>query len=393
MLLLGRPDPAPDASSAVSSTRAVALIAEQVGALSSATDEATFTAAAGESSWARAVWQARTALGIDGVQLDYLSGGDAPIDDRGAREAIVSVAWRLTEDSVLGAGQGPELALRPLASTRVRLRLEPRSDAGFAVTAVGAESGPVPPWLVGPVNVAIDRGAVVVQIDGAATQTPLLPMVVRAEGQVRALLKGPPIRPVVLAAARPGQAAALVGRADDDVRNIAAITTTLDGSADGPQIVVVNPAQFASMDDRAAQVVLTHELVHLANDTVGRTTVPWVAEGFADFIALHDDTAPLQVSAGQILRQVRRGDVPATLPQGSDFAETGPGIGSVYESAWMVFRLLGQRFGTDAVIAFHHQVRDGMDLELALRRRFGLDVATLTAQWQDYLVKSASTVS
>ena len=59
------------------------------------------------------------------------------------------------------------------------------------------------------------------------------------------------------------------------------------------------------MDDRAQRVVMTHEATHVLTGIVRSHIELWVAEGFADYVALHDDTAPLSVSAGQILRKVK----------------------------------------------------------------------------------------
>jgi len=156
---------------------------------------------------------------------------------------------------------------------------------------------------------------------------------------------------------------------------------------------VLNPAVFATMDRRAAQVVLTHEATHVLTSAVGTTAVNWVVEGFADFVALQDDTAPLSVSAGQVLARVRAGDVPAALPTDTDFGSTQHGLGAVYESAWMIFRMLGEQHPRQDVVAFYREVIGGEPVERALRSTFGLTVDELTADWRAYLTKSASTVS
>ena len=147
------------------------------------------------------------------------------------------------------------------------------------------------------------------------------------------------------------------------------------------------------MDERAAQVVISHEATHQLTEAVGTKTEAWVAEGFADFVALHDDTAPLSLSAGQVLRQVADGGPPEALPSADDFGQAGRGLGSVYESAWMVFRMLGERHSDAAIVRFYRDVMSGTEVKTAVRRAFDLSVRELTAQWRDYLTKSASTVS
>jgi len=158
-------------------------------------------------------------------------------------------------------------------------------------------------------------------------------------------------------------------------------------------IVLLNPAVFSTMDQRAAQVVLSHEATHVLTSAVGTTAQTWVVEGFADFVALHDDTAPLSLSAGQVLADVKAGRAPKHLPTAADFASTGHGFGAAYESAWMVFRMLGETHSDADIISFYDDVLGGTKLETALTKAFGMTVDQLTADWQDYLEKSASTVS
>jgi hypothetical protein len=107
---------------------------------------------------------------------------------------------------------------------------------------------------------------------------------------------------------------------------------------------------------------------------------------------LHDDDAPLSLSAGQVLRQVKEDGPPQALPSSNDFGQ-GEHLGAVYESAWMVFRMLGERYSDDVILAFYRDVMSGTDVASAVRRAFDLSVAELTEQWRSYLTKSASTVS
>ena len=183
-------------------------------------------------------------------------------------------------------------------------------------------------------------------------------------------------------------------RPQQEIAPIAAVTTTVDGGTRTARVIVLNPAQFATMDARAAQVVVSHEATHLLTGALGADGEAWVTEGFADFVALHDDDAPLSLSAGQALRQVKEDGAPKALPSPEDFGRVEHGLGAVYESAWMVFRMLGERHGDATIVAVlpRRAVRHGR------RRRpcdgaFDLSVAQLTEQWRDYLTKSASTVS
>ncbi len=126
---------------------------------------------------------------------------------------------------------------------------------------------------------------------------------------------------------------------------------------------------------------------------MGTRAETWVVEGFADFVALHDDSASLSLSAGQILAEVKADKGPTRLPTAADFSASKHGLGAVYESAWMIFRMLSGRFGDAKVETFYARVLGGTPLDQALSSSFGLTSARLTSDWRAYLSKSASTVS
>src|SRR5699024_1664909 len=112
-----------------------------------------------------------------------------------------------------------------------------------------------------------------------------------------------------------------------DATKLAAITSKLTGDGLNPPDrndddsgapaktapVLCNPEVFATMDDRAAQVVMTHEATHALTGAIGRSAPQWVIEGFADWVALHDDSADLSQSAGQILQRVAEEGPPQQL--------------------------------------------------------------------------------
>lgn len=75
----------------------------------------------------------------------------------------------------------------------------------------------------------------------------------------------------------------LVGRPQRGIAPIAAVTTTIDGGTTTARVIVLNPAQFAVMDARAAQVVVSHEAAHLLTGALGSAAgEAWVTEGFAE---------------------------------------------------------------------------------------------------------------
>ena len=364
------------------------LLQRQFDALSDADSAASFITAAGSSEpakrFARDAWLARRALGITGVRMDYKRGGTAPDRADGSTSARVMVRWTGSARSPWGASKRTEVP--------VRFRLHPHGRSFDVVSATSESKAALPPWLAGQVTLDRFGQSSVVTIDGGSDKVNAGPMARRALAKVRALWPQASGRLCVIVPPSPAAAAALLGETRAGVRQLAAVTTSIDESADAAA-VIVNPGQWATMDPQAQQVVMTHEAVHALTGTVGRDVNRLVAEGFADYIALYGDRRPLAVTAGQVLRQVKVSGPPKRLPDAGDFDESTEGLGAVYESAWMLFRMMGDEFGKDAVIGLYRLVLDGAGFPAAAQQALGLTVDEVTDRWRAYLTKSASTVS
>ncbi len=390
LLLWQRPWESPSSDVVVEvPANAGAILTQQFRELSDAGTESDFTKAAGSTDTAHTVarnaWRAREALGASEVRLRYITGGDVPDRSDGSTQADVEVSW------TAGTGSGLDDGSR---SSTVKIRLDPQADGTFALRSVKSTSGAVPLWLAGDVAVHKQVGTVVITVDGGDTDHPIDTMTVKAKAAVEEVVRADGTV-VVIAPHTQSQMAQLVGRKVVDISQIAAVTTNLDassGTAVGT-VILVNPAVFRLMDRRAAQVVLSHEATHLLTSAVGTPAETWVVEGFADFVALHDDESSLLLSAGQALNEVKSGGPPKRLPTPADFAAASHGLGAVYESAWMVFRMLAESHSDKEIVAFYKNVLGGTPLRTALSTSFGLTVEELTADWRNYLVKSASIVS
>jgi hypothetical protein len=174
-------------------------------------------------------------------------------------------------------------------------------------------------------------------------------------------------------AAQPGQYA-----------NIAAVTTTVDGSVDpdAPVHVFVNPDVFGRLEPQGAQVVMSHEAVHVATRAAMSDLPLWLLEGFADYVALRDVDLPLSTTAGQVIKQVRREGPPTHLPGPAEFDTTTTQLGAAYESAWLACRLLARTGGERALVRLYRMVDGGRELTASLRATFGLTLGGLTRAWR-----------
>ncbi len=162
----------------------------------------------------------------------------------------------------------------------------------------------------------------------------------------------------------------------------------VDGSR-GDDRVVVNPGELARLDVTGRQVVLTHELVHVATGPVtGPRTPSWLSEGLADHVGFLGTGLPVRDVAAELADDVRAGRVPQELPADAAFAEAA-GLGAVYEQAWLAVELLVRTYGQDRVLALYRDIGARTDLDAALRA-LGTDRASVTAAWRADLVRELS---
>ncbi|HYH34471.1 MAG TPA: hypothetical protein VD814_04900, partial [Nocardioides sp.] len=249
----------------------------------------------------RAVVRNARTIGVDDFTLRYVDAlGGA--DEQGRWSATVDTRWRF-------AGFDAEAAAAEVEFTL---------DAGAEGTSIAAVTGPrghSPVWLSGPVDVRKDARTLVVAADGAGryfrTARAAVPRVSRALPSWR---QG-------LVVEVPDSAAALdaaLGAEAGQYAAIAAVTSGV-GEESGPRSpvhVLVNPDVYDELEPLGAQVVMTHEVVHVAAQaaTEPESVPAWLTEGYADYVALRDVRLPLSVTAAQVIEQVRRQGPPARLP-------------------------------------------------------------------------------
>ncbi len=192
-----------------------------------------------------------------------------------------------------------------------------------------------------------------------------------AARRVSAVL-GTTVTPHVVVPASTAEAARLA--AVGSVAGLAAL-------ADGDRVIVV-PDGFARLTPTGRDVVLTHELTHVAAGTRGLP--PWLYEGFADYVAYKDSGLSLPVAAAELRAEVRAGRVPRALPGPGGFAPGTVRLAQSYQEAWLACRFLAERFGEERLVALYRDAR-ARGVDRALRATAGLDVARLTGMWRDYV--------
>jgi len=317
-------------------------------------------------------WLAATAPGLD-ARADAYAERQGAVFDRLGAVPLQSWSWEYS-------GRGPDLApdravalpegswvaevvlsyrldgvdAAPVRQTQ-HVTLVPREQGWAVATDDDAATAPQL-WDLGPVAVVRSERALLVGTADEEVLRRYAPMAEAAAERVDAVWGTAwPRTTVFLVPATQAELARLLGRADESgLDQIAAVTTGElvgdQGATEGDH-VVVNPAGFALLAPLGQQVVLTHELTHVATRaSAGRAVPLWLSEGFADWVAYRGTDLPRSVVAAELLEQVRASGPPAGLPSEADFDPARTDVGPAYGGAWLAADLLAQRRGPQALV-------------------------------------------
>jgi hypothetical protein len=118
--------------------------------------------------------------------------------------------------------------------------------------------------------------------------------------------------------------------------------------------VLVNPVAFPELTATGRQVVLTHELTHVATRSAIRTPPPvWVDEGFADYVAYLGTALSVREIAGDLLDSPKALASLRELPSDEDFDPASGPVDIAYDEAWLAMRYVEDEGGTAMVVDFY----------------------------------------
>lgn len=249
-------------------------------------------------------------------------------------------------------------------------------------------------WDFGPVAaVRSDRALVLGHPRSRPLMTEVLGLVDLATPQVTAVWSDWRQRVVTLVPADAEEATAMVPDAGE-LGPIAAVTAAELDSAGGPprgERIVVNPGPFAKLSAFGRQVVIQHEVTHVATRAVTSHATPyWLSEGFADLVGYAGQQVTARSVARELGAEVRAGTVPEALPGASDFAAESRRLPQAYEGAWLACRLIAERIGVPGLVRFYRAVSAGPGdadaaLDSGLRSVLGLTTEQFVELWRGYL--------
>lgn len=252
------------------------------------------------------------------------------------------------------------------------------------------------PWDFGPVVVARGGASLVLgHVADALQLTPLADAVDAAIPAVDAVWGSAwnqHVAVLVPSGAKEFSALTGTGSGYRDVDAVA-ITSGIDAASGQPygQRLVMDPAALGTLSKTGRQIVVRHELTHLATAAATSQTTPrWLVEGFAEFVAERGSGQPVRTAAAELRAELASGTVPSALPADSAFNPGGSGLAAVYEQAWLACRLIAQRAGVGGLVRFYQEVGRAVlptdyAVRLALRDVLHETLHAFTSQWRSYL--------
>ena len=375
-------EPGPAEVPRASPAAAAAVLASFVAGVGARDGEALTSLAAPGHSEAEAVLEGifRNARSLDLTEVGarYIDQVGTVAQD-GTWSGVAEISWRLGDVDASASRAEVVVTFAP-AGDRLGI-------VGFDAAAAD-EGSRVPLWLRGPLAVERARD-VLVLVDGARSQAVAVARRVRRGiAVVRRVL--PDWRsPVVVEV--PASAADLdetLGARPGTYARIAAVTAPAGSGSESPVHVFVNPEVTAGLRRAGAQVVMSHELVHVATDAAREEVEPWLLEGFADYVALRDTQLPDRTTLGRAIASARREGVPDELPTAADLDPRARDLQARYEESWLACRIIAERLGERGLVEVYDAASDGEPLDEVLRRA-GLPARELTDAWRGRLQELA----
>ena len=117
--------------------------------------------------------------------------------------------------------------------------------------------------------------------------------------------------------------------------------------------IVVAPGLTDSLSPEGLDIVLRHELAHLAMRGTGTAALPlWASEGIAMHVGYAPVVGPRRERRAELMRlrdRVEQGGWPATVPAPSRFEDSADRA-DAYSAAWLGVEVLIDRLGRDRVL-------------------------------------------
>lgn len=248
-------------------------------------------------------------------------------------------------------------------------------------------------WDSGPVQtLSTARTLVVFHPGGVGLARRLLSVAERGYRQVAASWSSSWDRKVVILVPRDQREAQRLVRSRD-LSDVAAVTSSAVEAGPLHRLlgnrIIVNTSLTEGYRTLDLQVVLTHEMTHVATRKIGVGVPLYLVEGFADYTALRPLEAPVRVTRPSLAAAVRAGRFTGKLPSRSQLV--GKDAALAYDEGSTFCLWVASTFGEGKLQALYSSFGDLVadpvrrDEDLRFRRVLGISRATAEARWAAFV--------
>jgi hypothetical protein len=178
-----------------------------------------------------------------------------------------------------------------------------------------------------------------------------------------------------------------------DLSDVAAVTSSAVEAGPLHRLlgnrIIVNTSLLKDYRALDLQVVLTHEMTHVATRKIGVGVPLYLVEGFADFTALRPLDAPVRITRPSLAAAVRAGRFKGKLPSRSQLV--GSDAALAYDEGSTFCLWVESTFGEAKLQALYSSFGDlvgnpsRQDEDLRFRRVLKISRATAEARWAAFV--------
>ena len=243
-------------------------------------------------------------------------------------------------------------------------------------------------WDRGPVRTVRSARTLIVYHPGQkALAERLLLVADRAYAQVGAAWSGRWERKAVILVPRDQKEAERLVGARDLSRVAAVASSSVESGATERVLgnrIVVNTNNVVHYNPLNLQVLITHEMTHVATRTLGDGVPLLLVEGFADWAALKPLGYPFAVTRPNLARAVREGRFDGRLPGDGEFRDDDAAVAYDEGSAFCLW--VADTYGTGKLQALYREFKGSdptgpTELDRGFRRVLHLSLKKAQGRW------------
>jgi hypothetical protein len=178
-----------------------------------------------------------------------------------------------------------------------------------------------------------------------------------------------------------------------DLSDVAAVTSSAIEAGPAHRLlgnrIIVNTSLIAGYRTLDLQVVMTHEMTHVATRKVGIGVPLYLVEGFADYTALRPLAAPLRLTRPSLASAVRGNRFKGKLPSRTQLV--GAGAALAYDEGSSFCLWVATSLGEGKLQALYRSFGDldtdptRQDEDVRFRRVLGISRATAESRWAAFV--------